>query len=406
MKWPIVKFGELYSEDSRNGLTKPSKIRGEGYKMVNMGELFSNDYIYDIPMELVPLTDKEKQNAKLRVGDLLFARQSLVLEGAGKCSIVMDVSPITVFESHIIRVRLNKKANPLFYFYYFNSSLSPIRSIVNQCAQAGIRASDLKNLNVIHPPLDVQNKIVEILSKYDNLLFVSKKQINILEEVIQRLYKEWFVKLHFPGYKNTMINDGVPYKWFFKPIKDICVRINAGGTPSRKKRNYWEDPTVKWFKTGELQDCFVFESDEMISIDGLNGSSAKLFPENTILMAIYASPTLGRLGILTSEAACNQAALCLLSNEEIVSWQWLYLKLYELRDEFNAIAKGAGQQNISANVVKSKEVLIPSKKIMDDFTALVKPIFKKRKILQNQIILLVEARDRLLTKLMNGEISV
>ena len=106
MNWNTVRFGDLYEEDSRNGLTKPSKVRGSGYKMINMGELFSNDRIYDIPMELVPLKENEKK-AKVESGDLLFARQSLVLEGAGKCSIVMETSPLTVFESHIIRVRLN-----------------------------------------------------------------------------------------------------------------------------------------------------------------------------------------------------------------------------------------------------------------------------------------------------------
>ena len=100
MNWDRIKFGDLYSEDSRNGLTKPSKVRGSGYKMINMGELFANDRIYDIPMELVPLKENEKKNAKVEKGDLLFARQSLVLEGAGKCSIVMDVSPLTVFECY------------------------------------------------------------------------------------------------------------------------------------------------------------------------------------------------------------------------------------------------------------------------------------------------------------------
>ena len=133
-------------------------------------------------------------------------------------------------------------------------------------------------------------------------------------------------------------------------------------------------------------DCWLLDSSEKISEEGLSHSSAKLFPPNTILMAIYASPTLGRLGILTTEAACNQAALCLVANGSLISWQWLYQKLYELRDEFNAVAKGAGQQNISADVVKKKVIII--------------------RTLQEQNVQLQEARDRLLPKLMNGEIEV
>ena len=130
--------------------------------MINMGELFSNGRIYDIPMELVPLNDKEKEVAKVERYDLLFARQSLVLEGAGKCSIVMDVSDLTTFESHLIRVRLDYNiANPLFYYYYFSSSLSPISSIVSQCAQAGIKGSDLVQIMVDFPPLHIQHRIEE-----------------------------------------------------------------------------------------------------------------------------------------------------------------------------------------------------------------------------------------------------
>lgn len=166
MSWNTIRFGDLYAEDSRNGLTKPSKVRGSGYKMINMGELFANDRIYDIPMELVPLKDSEKKNAKVEKGDLLFARQSLVLEGAGKCSIVLDVSSLTVFESHLIRVRLDKeRANPLFYYYYFKSPLSPVSTIVSQCAQAGIRGSDLQELEIVFPSLPTQNRIASVLAQ-------------------------------------------------------------------------------------------------------------------------------------------------------------------------------------------------------------------------------------------------
>ena len=133
------------------------------------------------------------------------------LRAAGKCSIVMEVSLLTVFESHLIRVRLDKTlALPMFYYYYFKSPLSPMKSIVSQCAQAGIRGSDLQELQVILPPLEEQRRIVDVLSAYDNLIENNQKQIKLLEEAAQRLYKEWFVDLRFPGHENTKIVDGVP----------------------------------------------------------------------------------------------------------------------------------------------------------------------------------------------------
>ena len=175
-EWQQRKFGELYKVPSRNGVSKPSRVRGSGYKMINMGELFANDRIYDIDMELVPLTDTEKEKAKVESGDLLFARQSLVASGAGKCSIVMKTSELTVFESHLIRVRLDQEiADPMFYYYYFKSPRSPMRTIIEHCVQAGIKASDLEKLLVKVPPIEEQRKAARVLSRIDKKIEVNKE---------------------------------------------------------------------------------------------------------------------------------------------------------------------------------------------------------------------------------------
>ena len=130
---------------------------------------------------------------------------------------------MTVFESHLIRVRLNlKKAYPPFYYYYFASSLSPITSIVSQCAQAGIRGSDLGELYVVLAQVVSEHRIADILSAYDDLIENNQKQIKLLEETAQRLYKEWFVDLRFPGHVHTKITDGVPEGWKRRKLVDIA----------------------------------------------------------------------------------------------------------------------------------------------------------------------------------------
>lgn len=263
----------------------------------------------------------------------------------------------------------------------------------------------IENFEVPCPSLEVQCRIAEILSRYDSLIENYQKQIKLLEESAQRLYKEWFVDLRFPGYENTKIVDGVPEGWEKKQINDICSLITSGGTPSRNNKSFWDNGNIKWVKTKELNDTWIIDTEEHITETGLNNSSAKIFPPNTILMAIYASPTLGRLGILVHEACCNQAALGFIPNE-FVSWQWLFYKLYELRDKFNSIARGAGQQNISAIVVKETEIVVPEKNIIDKYTSLVTEIFNRQRTIICEIKLLIEARDRLLPKLMGGEIEV
>ena len=117
-------------------------------------------------------------NCGIEAGDLLFARQSLVLEGAGKCSIVTEVSEPTVFESHLIRARKNKKkADPYFIFYYFNSShgRENIKTIVEQVAAAGIRGSDLVKLSIPCPEVSEQRRVARILRSIDERIENNEK---------------------------------------------------------------------------------------------------------------------------------------------------------------------------------------------------------------------------------------
>ena len=309
------------------------------------------------------------------------------------------------------RVYIIETADPLvlnirYLCYALNQQLRLLKTMSSGSTTKFLTLGMLHGLDIPLPSINVQEQIVSVLAAYDDLIENNQKHIKLLEEAAQRLYKEWFVDLRFPGHETTHITDGIPEGWTEKTIADVCTKIGAGGTPSRSHGTYWNPASIKWFKTGELMDCWLLDSTEKISEEGLAHSSAKLFPPNTILMAIYASPTLGRLGILTTEATCNQAALCLMANESIISWQWLYQKLYELRDEFNAVAKGAGQQNISADVVKKKSIIVPSKKYIDQYTRIATPMFDSVRTLQEQNAQLQEARDRLLPKLMNGEIEV
>ncbi len=295
------------------------------------------------------------------------------------------------------------------YVYYAVKNILPNIKMLDSGTASGrenVSKSAFSKMQIlIEDNIITQRRIAEILSRYDSLIENYQKQIKLLEESAQRLYKEWFVDLRFPGHENTKIVDGVPEGWEKKQINDICSLITSGGTPSRNNKSFWDNGNIKWVKTKELNDTWIIDTEEHITETGLNNSSAKIFPPNTILMAIYASPTLGRLGILVHEACCNQAALGFIPNE-FVSWQWLFYKLYELRDKFNSIARGAGQQNISAIVVKETEIVVPEKNIIDKYTSLVTEIFNRQRTIICEIKLLIEARDRLLPKLMNGEIEV
>ena len=383
MSWDRIRFSDLYSIESKNGLTKPSRVRGSGYKMINMGELFSYDRIYDIPMELVPLTEREKCSSKVESGDLLFARQSLVLEGAGKCSIVMDVSPLTVFESHLIRVRLDsKRANPLFYYYYFKSPQSPIKSIVSQCAQSGIRGSDLGELSVDFPMLEIQNRISNILSAYDNLIENNQKQIKLLEEAAQRLYKEWFVDLRFPGYENTPIIDGVPQGWGKVTLGDIAPILTG-----KKDANFGtEDGAYPFFTCSQepiKAPSYSFDTSAVI-LAGNGDFNVKLY---------------------RGKFEAYQRTYVLSPNEE----KNLYLLYNAVNESMAVLVKGASGSTIkflTKGMIESIPLFIPTDELLTQYNNYSEIVQRKLECLKRAIKIAIEARERLLPKLMSGELEV
>ena len=231
-KWEMIPFKKLYAEQSRNGLNRPKRVRGSGYKMVNMGELFAYDRIKNPDMELVPMNESEIERYSLEIDDLLFARQSLVAEGAGKCSVVLETPEITTFESHLIRVRLDRsKVDPLFYYYYFSSPQGKgnVQSLVMQVAAAGIRSKELAELPIPYPPIRIQCKIASILSTYDDLIENNNRRIEVLEQMARLIYREWFVEFRFPGHDKVQMVDSplgkIPEGW--NPVKvPDAVHIN------------------------------------------------------------------------------------------------------------------------------------------------------------------------------------
>lgn len=397
MSWKTVRFGDLYAIESRNGLTKPSKVRGSGYKMINMGELFANDRIYDIPMELVPLKESEMAIAKLECGDLLFARQSLVLEGAGKCSVVMEVSPLTVFESHLIRVRLDKsKAIPLFFYYYFKSSFSPMKSIVSQCAQAGIRGSDLQELQVICPPTEVQQKIVNIISRYDDLIENNQKQIKLLEEAVQRLYREWFVDLRFPGHETTPIVDGVPEGWTIGNMNSIAEYINGYAfKPSDWKAEGRPIIKIKEMGAGITKDTPRNKGENIPTKYNVTAGDI-LFSWSATLSAMIWDQEDGLL---------NQHLFKVIPNKG-VSREFVLQSITNNLGVFSNLTTGSTMKHIQRGKLKEVSIQIPDKLLMARYDSISKPIRDQILTQKKTIVSLTEARDRLLPKLLSGEIEV
>lgn len=370
---------------SSNGLSRPSAVRGKGFRMIGMGELFACNIIHDMDMERVLMNEKEQMKYFVQEGDLLFARQSLVAAGAGKCSIVSVLSEKTTFESHIIRVRLNKKiCNPLYYFYLFQLPYNPIKTIVNQCAQAGIRGSELCKIKVQKPSLSVQNSVSCILGKYDTLIENNTKRIRLLEKMAENLYKEWFVRFCFPGHENVEMENGLPKGW--------------------KVKKYEDEFNVKYGK-GLPTDKLTKDGFPVFGSNGQIGYYTSYMYETPQILISCRGASSGVVNIsLPKSFITNNSLICEMTNKTESVFE--YLKYCFLNTNLVQYQTGSAQPQITINNIVKLKLLIPSTDIQIKFADKVRTLDKEVGNLQLQNSLLARQRDLLLPRLMSGKLEV
>ena len=204
---------------------------------------------------------------------------------------------------------------------------------------------------------------------------------------------------------NEELKKSIPEKWKIKKIEELCISIENGSTPKRMKSSYWSPGTIPWYKTGELNDGVLIQSEEKISKFGLMKSSCHLWPKGTILIAIYAFPVVGRLGILTNESTSNQACSGMIPKLDYGT-PFLFYSLLFSRNSLGQIATGTAQQNISQKIVRQHKIVVPILKLIKRFNIIIENIHYQFEINKQQIIILENLRDSLLPKLMSGKIRV
>ena len=230
----------------------------------------------------------------------------------------------------------------------------------------------------------------------------NQKQIKLLEEAAQRLYKEWFVDLRFPGYEDTPIIDGVPEGWKKGSISNFFETV-LGGTPSREKSEYWSGD-IPWINSGEVNKLRIIKESEFITELGLQKSATKLMPIHTTVLAITGA-TLGQVSYTEIETCANQSVVGIYDASKEYS-EYIYLAVSNEIKSIISKATGGAQQHINKDIVNHFEILLPSWIVNKKLKALVSPLFQKITESYFTIERLIESRDRLLPKLMSGEIEV
>ncbi|MEA9422634.1 restriction endonuclease subunit S [Aeromonas caviae] len=425
MNFDTIRFGDLFAEPQKNGLTRPKKVRGSGFPMVNMGELFSYPRIKDISMDLVPVGEKENHYF-LEEGDLLFARQSLVLSGAGQCSIFLGNKAPTVFESHLIRCRLNKRTcNPQFYFYFFRSpkGRQVVEAIVEQGAGAsGIRGSDLINILVPNPPKSFQDAAVSILSTLDDRATLLRETNETLEAIAQALFKSWFVDFDpvhgnagnqtptlppevqaiFPSAFTDATLGPIPKGWDWKPLNE-AYEVNP-------KRPMKKGAVAKYLDMASVQTKgHVIEN----VIEREFGSGTKFCNGDTLLARITPCLENGKTAFVDflepNEVGWGSTEFVVLKPKApLPTFHGYLLARQSAFREFaiQSMSGTSGRQRIQNDVLCRFNLAVPNEQVADTFAQAVSPIQQRISANHKYAQTLESLRDMMLPYLISGQIRV
>lgn len=298
------------------------------------------------------------------------------------------------------------KVIPRFLHYYLLSAKwrSVVEThVVNGATVDRIPILRLPEFHIRIPDLHTQRNVVSILAAYDDLIENSRQRIRLLEREARLIYEEWFVRLRFPGYKYANFKDGVPAGWTRKRTSNVCDTI-GGGTPSTKVPEYWGG-NVTWVVPSDItdNDCLVLlDSRRKITERGLRESSARVVPEETILMTSRAS--VGFFTLMDREVTTNQGFINIIPRDERMR-MYLLFNLMNRVAEIRGNAKGTTYPEISKGRFRTMDIVVPDGALLQRFSDIASDIVRQVRLLKRTTLQLGQARDLLLPRLMNGELE-
>lgn len=410
-------------------------IVGGGTPSTKQSEYFGGDIPWLTPKDLSGAKERyvmrgdrnlTEQGLRHSSATLLPERTVLLTTRAPVGYVALAAQPVSTnqgFRSLIVR----DDYCPEFVYYWLSANTAELERHASGSTFKELSGSALKLIRMRVPSKEEQQRIASVLGVLDDRIELNRNMCETLEEMAQALFRAWFVDFDpvvskmegrwrrgqsLPGlpahlydlFPNKLADSElgpIPAGWKTSTVSELCVQIDNGGTPKRNDDRNWGG-RIPWFVTAELQDRPLGLSGECITDLGLEASSCKLWPAGTILIALYASPTVGRLGLLTIDAAANQAC-CGLQAKPAFGPYYVYGILFHAREWLQSVAVGSAQQNISQRIVRDLRSVVADSDVHRAFNDIVSPIWALLIKLTAQNRLLTEARDKLLPELISGK---
>jgi putative specificity protein s len=381
MSWASVTLGEV----STNIQTGPfgsqlhqSDYSDGGVPVVMPKDLvdghISEDSIARVSMNHVDRLSRHK----IEVGDILYSRRGDV----GRCAFATEVEQGWLCGTGCLRVTIDQsKAIPKFIFYQLQKAetIGWVEKHAVGSTMLNLNTSILGSVPIELPSMAEQQMIVHVLSAYDDLIENNQKQIKLLEEAAQRLYKEWFVDLRFPGHETTPIVDGIPEGWENASVTDL-LEIRYG-----KDHKGLADGCIPVYGSGGIMrkvDKILYSGESVLiprkgSLNNILLVSGDFWTIDTMFYSVPKRPNVAK-----------------------------YVYLYLTGIDMYAMNIGAAVPSMSVKILDGMRLLCPSDSILELFETTAKPYYEMIELLKKKQSMLGETRDRLLLKLMSGEIEV
>lgn len=386
MEMKTVKLGEI--AEFANGLNFDKAAYRAGVKIIGVSDF--KDYTTPVIDDLTEVAvDSVKESARLKENDIIFVRSNGNKDLVGRCMIIPHTSEKLYFSGFCIRCRFKNTvyANPQYFLYLFKSP-SFRRQLSNTSVGANIQnlsQSRLAMVSVPLPPRAVQDRISSILTAYDLMIENCKRQIALLEESAQRIYREWFVDLRFPGHESTPIGEnGLTEGWEYGTISSLGI-FTRGKNLLTKNAHGGYIPVIAG---GLTPSCFHDVSNTSYPVITVSGSGA-----NAGYAALHTSPVWASdCSFLDSE-----------SSEDIY---YIYCFLKNNLNILLSKQKGSAQPHVYARDINETPILIPDRHILKAFSNLISRYFNEIGILNNILIRSNEAKNLILPRLISGQIEI
>ena len=394
-KWKTKSLKDLTLQitDGKHGDCQNQNA--SGYFFISCKDIYGGKINYDNARQIThnDYLDTHKRT-RLEVNDILITNSGTI----GRMAFINnpELCTKTTFQKSVAIVKPDsQKIYPKYLYYLLQNLVDDFINSSNGSAQKNLLLSTMRSFSISYlEDIKEQRKIADVLSAYDDLIENNRKQIKLLEEAAQRFYKEWFIDLRFPGYENTKIINGIPAGWEKKKLIEIAD-ITMGQSPKSEFYNSNRDGLPFHQGVGSFGTRFVID-------ETYSSSFSRVAESGDILFSVRAP--VGRLNITLNKIAIGRGLAAIKQKNNLQSLLYYMLKEHFFKDDI--IGNGSIFASITKDELTNFVLLVPRQDICEKFNTLTKDIDSKIMILDKQIREIKEARDRLLPKLMNGELEV